>query len=729
MPMPREEICLPRRHALFLALMAAVTFVVYGDSLSNDFHFDDSHTIVENWYLRSLKNIPTFFTSATPFSSLPQNRNYRPVVTVSLALNYSLGGLAPLSYHYVQIALHVLTGFLWYCVAYSLLCRSSGGDRVGASAIAAIGSLIFLVHPLNSEAVNYISCRSSILATLFFLSAFIFYMRYRELGAWQPLCLSALCLVFSLLSKAIGITFIIITVLYDRILAARGARRASGNTPGPGRAYRLIAAVTLLTGGVILWMTPARALESRSGIPALTYLMTQCKVIVAYLGLVIFPIRLSADRTVELSSSFFSLQVLIPLALIIGAIVWLWSVRKRAPEVTFFGLWFFITLLPESSIFSLAEPMNEHRPYIAIGGALFALLACVVRVAYRCAGTDPSTALPTVTRGVPPLPSLPPAFAEAELRLRAGRLRRGACAVEDPERSRRDLAEARVRVGGHPTVTDTLRIGATIIILTFSWLTWERNLVWRDGLTLWSNVIGNYPHNGRAWNNYGLALKKAGRIEEAAHAFDTGLVFYPNYSRLYINRALIHLDRNELPKAFADFKKAEQVDPQFDGVYYYTSLYYERLENYPEAALLLTKAIQFNPAFAPASYRLGEVYRKSREWSKAIEAYDRFLKLDPSSKIGKFWCGFCLINAGDYPRAIRMYQMLLDEDSSYLQARYNLAYSYMMSGQYNLAEEHFKKVLAALPGDIGTIRNLAIIAQKTGAKAGMNHQGNKSDHE
>jgi len=664
MPIPREEICPRRRHALFLALMAAVTFVVYGDSLSNDFHFDDSHTIVENWYVRSLRNIPAFFTSATAFSSLPQNRSYRPLVTLSLAFNYSLSGLSPLSYHYVQIALHVLTGFLWYWVAYSLLCRSSDGDRVGASVIAAIGSLLFLVHPLNSEAVNYISCRSSILATLFFLSAFLFYMRYRELGGWQPLCLSAVCLIFSLLSKAIGITFIIIAVLYDRIFAARAVPRSPGSAVGPARAYCSIAAVTLLAGAFILWMTPGLALESRSSIPSLTYLMTQCKVIVGYFGLVIFPVGLSADRDVALSSSFFSLPVLIPLALITGAIVWLWSVRKKAPEVAFFGLWFFITLLPESSFFSLAEPMNEHRPYIAIGGALFALLTVIVRILYRHMGADRSSPSPAVTRGV----------------------------------------------------CKRVALFAIVVILAFSWLTWKRNLVWRDGLTLWSDVIGKYPHNGRAWNNYGLALRKAGRIEEAAHAFDTGLVFYPNYSRLYINRALVYLDRNELPRALADFKKAEQVDPRFDGVYYYTSLYYERVGNYPEAARFLTKTIQLNPAFAPAYYRLGEVYRKSGEWLRAVNAYDRFLKFEPPSKMGRFWCGFCLINAGDYPRAIRMYQMLLDEDSSYLQARYNLAYAYLSLGEYDVAEEHFRKVLAALPGDPGTLHNLQIIYKKLGRR-------------
>ena len=86
--------------------MAAAVLVVaaYANSLDNSFHFDDAHVIQTNLYLRSLRNVPLFFTDAHTFSSLPQNATYRPLVTLSLALDYARGlGLAPRAFHVTQI--------------------------------------------------------------------------------------------------------------------------------------------------------------------------------------------------------------------------------------------------------------------------------------------------------------------------------------------------------------------------------------------------------------------------------------------------------------------------------------------------------------------------------------------------------------------------------------------------------------------------------------------------
>lgn len=88
------------KHILLLAVLLAVC-VAYANSFQNSFHYDDFHTITDNPAVRSLRNVPRFFTDATTFSVLPANRTYRPIVSTTLALDYALGhGYKPFWFHF-----------------------------------------------------------------------------------------------------------------------------------------------------------------------------------------------------------------------------------------------------------------------------------------------------------------------------------------------------------------------------------------------------------------------------------------------------------------------------------------------------------------------------------------------------------------------------------------------------------------------------------------------------
>src|SRR5437762_9811148 len=87
------------------SLCTLLIVAAYANSLHNSFHFDDSHVIQSNVYIRSLHNVSLFFKDAHTFSSLPQNSTYRPLVTLSLAFDYARDGLDPYPYHVTQIAL------------------------------------------------------------------------------------------------------------------------------------------------------------------------------------------------------------------------------------------------------------------------------------------------------------------------------------------------------------------------------------------------------------------------------------------------------------------------------------------------------------------------------------------------------------------------------------------------------------------------------------------------
>ncbi|GAI42910.1 unnamed protein product, partial [marine sediment metagenome] len=166
-----------RYHVILIIIIA---FTVYSNTLNNDFTYDDDRTIVKNSLIRNLKNVPLFFIR--PFSAGKESAvlkiAYRPLVLTSFALNYKLGGLDVPGYHIVNILFHAANAVLVYMLIIILSgmeitgkkTQGKGGDICTAAFFA---SLLFAVHPVNTEAVNYIWQRSVLMVTFFCLSAMI----------------------------------------------------------------------------------------------------------------------------------------------------------------------------------------------------------------------------------------------------------------------------------------------------------------------------------------------------------------------------------------------------------------------------------------------------------------------------------------------------------------------------------------------------------------------------
>ncbi|HJQ36445.1 MAG TPA: hypothetical protein VKB93_04855, partial [Thermoanaerobaculia bacterium] len=158
----------------------------YANSLDNSFHFDDSHVIQTNLYLRSLDYAPRYFTDAHTFSSLPANATYRPLVTLSLALDYARGALNPRPYHVTQLAL-LLATFALLVVFFA--------PMIGEWQ-ALFAATLFCMHTANTETMNLISARSEVLSTVGLLASFVLYQRSavarRTLLYLVPLAIGAL---------------------------------------------------------------------------------------------------------------------------------------------------------------------------------------------------------------------------------------------------------------------------------------------------------------------------------------------------------------------------------------------------------------------------------------------------------------------------------------------------------------------------------------------------------
>ncbi|NDJ11545.1 MAG: hypothetical protein EBY17_10180, partial [Acidobacteriia bacterium] len=326
-------------------------------------------TIVRNPWIRDLRNIPRFFQDAGTFSTLPQNRNYRPIVTTSLAIDYWLGnGLNPKWFH--------MSTLFWFGVQISLVAllfrRALGTTlpQVSADRAALWGAALFAVHPAAAETINYLIQRGDLYATLGVVAALLMYAHRKGRTAWY-----LLPAVVGILSKPPALIFPVLLFLW--MLQVENLK--------PGQALRRSLPaflVTAVAAGFVTGMVPKVSGPSFM-IPAGPYIGAQPAVLLRYVGQFFLPARLSGDTDrVPFASALDPEAVagVLFLALLGTGIVILH--RRRELRVISFGLaWFLVASLP-TSLFPLAELENDHRMFFPFVGLTLAATSAVALIPF-----------------------------------------------------------------------------------------------------------------------------------------------------------------------------------------------------------------------------------------------------------------------------------------------------------------------------------------------------------
>jgi len=261
-----------------------VICLAYANSFHNGFHFDDFHTVVDNPAIRSLKNVPQFFTDATTFSVLPANRTYRPIVSTSLAFDYALGhGYVPFWFHLSAFLIFIGLFFLldsWYELLFSKTQPSPANRWLALGAAA-----WFCLHPAMAETVNYVIQRGDLYCTIGCVAALLLYARYPRLR-FSGLYL--LPLVLALLSKPPAAVFPLLLFFYVFFFEAKQQRLRRS----------LIATLpSIAVTAAMLWLQAAMTPKTfaPSTLSPWAYRLTQPYVWLRYFGEWIVPLHLNVD--------------------------------------------------------------------------------------------------------------------------------------------------------------------------------------------------------------------------------------------------------------------------------------------------------------------------------------------------------------------------------------------------------------------------------------------------
>jgi len=360
----------------FVIAAAACLLLVtgaYWNSLDNSFHFDDSHVVENNLYIRSLKNIPRFFRDATTFSSLPSNASYRPLVSATLAIDYASKGLDPRPYHRTQIAL--LLGLGAMLVPFY---RRWLQDAVTADAwwIALLAATVFCVHTANTETLNLISSRSEELAVMGVVGSFLLWYGWpaaRTSGLHVlPALAGALAKVHAIMYGPL--LFVAIWLDHPDGTSARDRTRDALRRGWPALAATVAGYLFVRSMDAPTWVL--------GGVARLPYLWTQPFVWLHYARLFVLPAGLTADSDWGTFATWYDTRAVagyVFLAALAFACYRTWPRRATAPIA--FGLaWFAIALVPTSSVFPFAEVVNEHRVFFPFVGLTLAA-ACAFDLA------------------------------------------------------------------------------------------------------------------------------------------------------------------------------------------------------------------------------------------------------------------------------------------------------------------------------------------------------------
>lgn len=541
-------------------------FTVYFNSFSSGFTFD-SVALLEHHYLRDVRVLCNEFWQPG-FGE----HKMRFLGFLTFALNYTLHGPSPFGYHLVNVLIHLLNGLLVWRIAYLLSGRGTmfAGERAKREMFALAAAALFLVHPIQTQAVTYFYQRLAALVSFFYLSAVLCYVKARMADAQFGrrllfFLLTGFSFALGLLTKQNILTFPLMIVLLEACFFQETGwqRRRSFWVWGIGGAVGICLALVLffrLEGA--LFVSPQRLSNDQLHVNSYSYFLTQAKVILRYLQLIAFPVGQSLDHHVPLSRTIRDWPtVLSGIVVLSFFLLGVMTVRKH--RLIGFGImWFFIAAAVECSIIPIRHVMFEHRMYLPMAGLAMSFSAWVI-----------------------------------------------------------------MRFPMRQSV-----IFFIAVMLALGGLTVRRNAVWENGVTLWQDVVKKSPLEARGHTNLGKAYLEQGDYDRALHHLELSALLNPAQSAQVDNNiGLIYLQLKQYDLAEYYFQKSLRREPGGIGTYNNLGGVYLEQGDDARAEEYFRKELN-NSDHLSAYNNLGLIFMRRGLLGDAEEAFLKAKEMNPYQK-------------------------------------------------------------------------------------------------
>ena len=595
-----------------LIILSLMIFLSYMNVINAEFQFDDELVIVNS---RIIKN-PDRLSDINFLTSVVSGG--RPVTDATFALNYYYGRLDPRGYHIVNIFLHICVSILVFFFVKKTLHLANSKDELSPDVAALAVSFLFALHPVNTQSVSYISQRAVLLCTFFYIIAVLLFIKSTEQTGFKKPVFYMAAIVVSILamgSKTTAVSLPFMLLLYDySFLKERSFSdriRLSGPLIGTGIIFSLFFLFKLGNDQNVGFFIKE--------IDVLHYVLTQFRVILTYMRLLLLPVSQNLDYDYPLSRSIFEIPTLLSMISIFLLIGLAFVLRTKYKLISFGLFWFFVALSPESSFVPVADVIFEHRVYLPSIGFF---LSCSL-------------------------------IAHNTSRL----------LFHKYDRRRRN------------------RILAVIVIsvlIALSVATHSRNEVWKSRLSLWSDVLAKSPGKTRAHYNLAHALRERGLHDDAVRELEETLQGRDDNSvkraDVYSELGVALFEMGRIDEAIAQYEKGLKLEP--GNVKLLNNMSIALVDKgMPDYALTYAEmALKIQPLNGDIHNSIGEIYFKKGDYSTAAKYFIEAITINPDVPLRYWNTAICMEKLGNREEAYNYISLYLSLEKNEAERQEGLIY-------------------------------------------------------
>lgn len=611
-----------------ICLICFMGLIAFSGTLHSPFHYDDVHAIVENPHIKDLSK----FQEKVGI----QNIFNRSVLLLSFAINQHFGEFEVFGYHLVNILIHILTSILWFFLIKEFLLIESIKKISFKKNLPLICSSIHLLNPLNIQAVTYISSRSSLLATFFYVLAFYILVHIKKPIKGIISKVNFLILVFFFLiilflgfaTKEIVASFPLMAIVYIWLSTAKQNRKSL---------VPQIASILFILIGFLAYrylqqgnLFSLKADPTSEETHRLLYLLSQIRVVVGYYFLkLLAPFSLNFEPDIILYKSWFHWDWFISLLVLLSAGVAVF--KQNSILIKFGAAWLCITLLPTSSFIPLKQLATEHRAYLpSLGFSL--ILGCIFLNI-------------KIQRFMP-------------------------------------------------------QILFIIFLLLISLLTLNRSLDFRSEISLWEDTSKKSPHKALVQNNLATAYMGANQLEKAKVALNKALSINPLQIESHVNLGHIASRKKNWKVAIEKFDLGIALGTKRADTFYYSGFARNILGKYEEAIPYFKNAITIKPFNADYHFDLGNSYQKLNQFDDALFHFRKALQINPNYYKAHNNIGTIFWSIGELDKAKFEFEKVLHINPNIPTIQNNLASIYLKKGEFKKAIPHLETLINLQPKNV-----------------------------
>lgn len=671
-------------HVIIPILLTCATIITYYPSLHYNFQFDDIANIQKHFFIR-YHTFSKLFFSGSRWISYWLN-----------ALHYSIGKFDPFSFRMGNLIIHSVNGILIFFFILCALahCQSTPFFKRNASIIAMLTSMLFLLHPVQTQTVSYvIQGQLEGLACMFIVAMALTFLHfcYNACKIKRSILFALLIALAAISCGTKEIAFIspFLIICVDWFFVAHGSWKSFKT-----RLWIHALLFFVITSIYVYFLKPeffmnilGLKMSAKNNIGNIItqqpsqeigpwiFLISQFKVILHYIWIFIWPFNISVEYDWVLVRSFFSWDCFLPFVTLIalGASIIRILLNQPTQPLCFGAFWFFICIAPRSSIIPSPELLVDYKTYTASIGWLFIIASVLV------AGIQHAT---------------------------------------------HKLIVEKNSMRNHQTQL----LLASLLIMPLCFFTWQRNLVWSSGERFWRAIIEASPWKARAYNNYGVELSQnLQRYQEAIPYFKKSAQMDPHYPDPYNNLAVCYSYLNQIDKAIESLQQGLRINKAYPQGHNNLGSFYLQQGKYQEAEQCFKTALQLSPNYGKAYFNLGrlhatlgnqkeslEYFKKActiadldnqmgfkmyaqaavyqKEYDQAIWAFQKAIECAPDDQECLFGLANCYFVTTQYDKSLHIYQQMITHNPADIRAWYNLGESLFMLGETQKAYECFKHI-------------------------------------